>query len=101
VKLDENGKPIPGKLTWTASDGTTFIEVVSPMISGYTPDKTVVNAVEGINQDSKNIETKVVYTANVAKAEIIYVDETTGKELEVATVDGKYNETINYSTADK
>ena len=101
TSLDENGKPIPGKLTWTASDGTTFIEVVSPMISGYTPDKTVVNAVEGINQDSKNIETKVVYTANVAKAEIIYVDETTGKELEVATVDGKYNETINYSTADK
>ena len=101
IKLDANGKPIPGKLVWTASDGTTFIEVVSPMISGYTPDKTVVNAVEGINQDSKNIETKVVYTANVAKAEIIYVDETTGKELEVATVDGKYNETINYSTADK
>ena len=101
IKLDANGKPIPGKLVWTASDGTTFIEVVSPMISGYTPDKTVVNAVEGINQDSKNIETKVVYTANVAKAEIIYVDETTGKELEVDTVDGKYNETINYSTADK
>ena len=101
IKLDANGKPIPGKLVWTASDGTTFIEVVSPMISGYTPDKTVVNAVEGINQDSKNIETKVVYTANVAKAEIIYVDETIGKELEVDTVDGKYNETINYSTADK
>jgi LPXTG-motif cell wall-anchored protein len=101
IKLDANGKPIPGKLVWTASDGTTFIEVVSPKISGYTPDKTVVNAVEGINQDSKNIETKVVYTANVAKAEIIYVDETTGKELEVDTVDGKYNETINYSTADK
>ncbi|WP_231110785.1 mucin-binding protein [Lactobacillus gasseri] len=101
IKLDANGKPIPGKLVWTASDGTTFIEVVSPMISGYTSDKTVVNAVEGINQDSKNIETKVVYTANAAKAEIIYVDETIGKELEIATVDGKYNETINYSTADK
>mgnify|MGYP001778407892 FL=1 len=101
VKLDENGKPIPGKLTWTAKDGTTFIEVISPTISGYTPDQPVVNAVEGINQDSKNIETKVVYTANAAKAEIIYVDETTGKALETATVDGKYNESINYSTADK
>ena len=101
IKLDANGKPIPGKLVWTAKDGTTFIEVISPTISGYTPDQPVVNAVEGINQDSKNIETKVVYTANAAKAEIIYVDETTGKELEVDTVDGKYNETINYSTADK
>ena len=101
VKLDENGNPIPGKLTWTANDGTTFIEVVSPTIVGYTPDKGVVNAVEGINQDSKNLETTVVYTANAAKAEIIYVDETTGKRLETAVVDGKYNETINYSTADK
>lgn len=101
VKLDENGKPIPGKLTWTAKDGTTFIEVISPTISGYTPDQPVVNAVEGINQDSNNLETKVVYTANAAKAEIIYVDETTGKALETATVDGKYNESINYSTADK
>ena len=101
VKLDENGKPIPGKLTWTAKDGTTFIEVISPTISGYTPDQPVVNAVEGINQDSNNLETKVVYTANAVKAEIIYVDETTGKALETATVDGKYNESINYSTADK
>ncbi|MFD3268520.1 mucin-binding protein, partial [Lactobacillus johnsonii] len=101
VKLDENGNPIPGKLTWTASDGTTFIEVVSPTIVGYTPDKGVVNAVEGINQDSKNLETTVIYTANAANAEIIYVDETTGKQLETAVVDGKYNETINYSTADK
>ena len=101
VKLDENCNPIPGKLTWTASDGTTFIEVVSPTIVGYTPDKGVVNAVEGINQDSKNLETTVIYTANAAKAEIIYVDETTGKQLETAVVEGKYNETINYSTADK
>ena len=101
VKLDENGNPIPGKLTWAASDGTTFVEVVSPTIVGYTPDKGVVNAVEGINQDSKNLETTVIYTANAAKAEIIYVDETTGKQLETAVVDGKYNETINYSTADK
>ena len=101
VKLDENSNPILGKLTWTASDGTTFIEVVSPTIVGYTPDKGIVNAVEGINQDSKNLETTVIYTANAAKAEIIYVDETTGKQLETAVVEGKYNETINYSTADK
>ncbi len=101
VKFDADGNPIPSKLTWTANDGTTFIEVVSPTIVGYTPDKGVVNAIEGINQDSKNLETTVVYTANAAKAEIIYVDESTGKQLETAVVDGKYNETINYSTADK
>ena len=101
VKLDANGNPILGKLTWTASDGTTFIEVVSPTIVGYSPDKGVVSAVEGINQDSKNLETTVIYTANAAKAEIIYVDETTGKQLETAVVNGKYNETINYSTVDK
>ncbi|MDU6570126.1 MAG: LPXTG cell wall anchor domain-containing protein, partial [Lactobacillus johnsonii] len=48
-----------------------------------------------------NLETTVIYTANAAKAEIIYVDETTGKQLETAVVNGKYNETINYSPADK
>ncbi|MDQ4436119.1 mucin-binding protein, partial [Bifidobacterium breve] len=101
IKLDANGKPVPGKLTWLAEDGTTFVEVISPTIAGYTADKTVVNAIEGINQDSNHLETKVVYTANAAKAEIIYIDETTGKELETVTVDGKYNEEINYSTADK
>ena len=101
IKLDANGKPVPGKLTWVAEDGTTFVEVISPTIAGYTADKTVVNAIEGINQDSNHLETKVVYTANAAKAEIIYIDETTGKELETVTVDGKYNEEINYSTADK
>lgn len=101
IKLDANGKPVPGKLTWVAKDGTTFVEVISPTIAGYTADKTVVNAIEGINQDSNHLETKVVYTANAAKAEIIYIDETTGKELETVTVDGKYNEEINYSTADK
>ncbi|WP_368279395.1 mucin-binding protein [Lactobacillus gasseri] len=101
IKLDANGKPVPGKLTWVAEDGTTFVEVISPTIAGYTADKTVVSAIEGIKQDSNNLETKVVYTANAAKAEIIYLDETTGKELETVTVDGKYNEEINYSTADK
>ena len=101
IKLDADGKPILSKLVWTAKDGTTFVEVTSPTIGGYTPDKIVVSAIDGISQDSKNIETKVIYTANAAKAEIIYVDETTGKELETAVVDGKYNESINYSTADK
>lgn len=101
IVVDENKQPIEGTLTWTA--GVTdpkFAEVVSPTLAGYTADKTWVSG-STVTENTPNKVIVVTYTANAAKAEIIYVDETTGKQLEIAVVDGKYNETINYSTADK
>lgn len=67
----------------------------APIIEGYIAD------IEYVVPEDPGKDITVIYTANAAKAEIIYVDETTGKQLETAVVDGKYNETINYSTADK
>ena len=81
--------------------GNSFLAVPSPIITGHTPSHTEINGVENVAHDSENYVYTVTYTANAAKAEIIYVDETTGKQLETAVVDGKYNDTINYSTADK
>ena len=101
IKLDSDGKPIPGKLNWMSALGNSFLAVPSPIITGHTPSHTEINGVENVAHDSENYVYTVTYTANAAKAEIIYVDETTGKQLETAVVDGKYNETINYSTADK
>ena len=101
IKLDADGKPVPGKLNWVAMLGNSFLAVISPEITGHTPSHVQIDGVENVAHDSENYVHTVTYTANAAKAEIVYVDETTGKELEIATVDGKYNETINYSTADK
>lgn len=67
----------------------------APIIEGYIAD------IEYVVPEDTGKDITVIYTANAAKDEIIYVDETTGKQLETAVVDGKYNETINYSTADK
>ncbi|MGI1820330.1 mucin-binding protein, partial [Lactobacillus johnsonii] len=101
IVVDENKQPIEGTLTWKADvTDPKFAEVVSPTITGYTPNKSSVSA-SSVTENTPNKVIVVTYTANAAKAEIIYVDETTGKQLETAVVDGKYNETINYSTADK
>ena len=64
IEVDENGKIVQGKITWVANDGTTFEEVISPTIDGYTPDKDKVDAEEGITPDSESTTIRVVYTVN-------------------------------------
>ncbi|WP_052543116.1 YSIRK signal domain/LPXTG anchor domain surface protein [Lactobacillus sp. OTU4228] len=64
IEVDENGKIVQGKITWVANDGTTFEEVISPTIDGYTPDKDKVDAEEGITPDSASTTIRVVYTVN-------------------------------------
>ena len=64
IEVDENGKIVQGKITWVAVDGTTFEEVISPTIDGYTPDKDKVDAEEGITPDSESTTIRVVYTVN-------------------------------------
>ncbi|MGO5308559.1 mucin-binding protein [Lactobacillus amylovorus] len=64
IEVDENGNIVQGKITWVANDGTTFEEVISPTIDGYTPDKDKVDAEEGITPDSESKTIRVVYTVN-------------------------------------
>nr|WP_261787267.1 hypothetical protein [Lactobacillus johnsonii] len=77
---------------------TNSAEVIQTMFAGTTDEKTLVSG-SSVTENTTNKVIVVTYTANAANAEIIYVDETTGKQLETAVVDGKYNETINYSTS--
>lgn len=94
ILVDENGKELRAPIKFN-NDPTKAGLTSAPIIEGYIAD------IEYVVPEDTGKDITVIYTANAAKAEIIYVDETTGKQLETAVVDGKYNETINYSTADK
>lgn len=94
ILVDENGKELRAPIKFN-NDPTKAGLTSAPIIEGY------IAYIEYVVPEDPGKDITVIYTANAAKAEIIYVDETRGKQLETAVVDGKYNETINYSTADK
>ena len=96
VKTDEVTKRST-KGAWSPVTGT-FAAVTSPTITGYTADKPIVAAVEGITGDSDDIEKTVVYTANQEKAQVRYIDDTTGATLETKELTGDYNTTDAYRT---
>ncbi|GAD45699.1 hypothetical protein ANG6_0194 [Streptococcus anginosus T5] len=96
VKTDEVTKRST-KGAWSPVTGT-FAAVTSPTITGYTADKSIVAAVEGITGDSDDIEKTVVYTANQEKAQVRYIDDTTGETLETKELTGDYNTTDAYRT---
>ncbi|WP_247906086.1 mucin-binding protein [Streptococcus anginosus] len=80
VKTDEVTKAVT-KGAWSPST-STFVAVTSPIIAGYTADKPVVEAVDGIIGDSKDVVVKVTYTADKQKVTYTIIDETTQKTLE-------------------
>ncbi|UTX65281.1 mucin-binding protein [Streptococcus constellatus] len=98
VKTDEVTKRST-KGAWSPVTGT-FAAVTSPTITGYTADKPIVAAVEGITGDSDDIEKTVVYTANQEKAQVRYIDDTTGATLETKELTGDYNTTDDYRTTE-
>ena len=80
VRTDEVTKAVT-KGAWSPST-STFVAVTSPIIAGYTADKPVVEAVDGIIGDSKDVVVKVTYTADKQKVTYTIIDETTQKTLE-------------------
>ena len=98
VKTDEVTKRST-KGSWSPVTGT-FAAVTSPMITGYTADKPIVAAVDGITGDSEDIVETVVYKANQERAQVRYIDDTTGATLETKELTGDYNTTDSYRTAD-
>lgn len=98
MKTDEVTKRST-KGAWSPVTGT-FAAVTSPTITGYTADKPIVAAVEGITGDSDDIEKTVVYTANQEKAQVRYIDDTTGETLETKELTGDYNTTDAYRTTE-
>ena len=105
VELDSNNNIVTedgvikeGSYSWTP-ETSDFEEVTSPVIANYVPDQEKVSQVT-VTPDQSDINETVLYGANEQTAQIIYRDVTTNKDLKTATVTGKYNEVIDYSTAD-
>ena len=79
MKTDEVTKvTTPG--AWTPSVGT-FLEVVSPVVDGYTPDKEKVTTVN-VTATHADINVTVKYKADKQKVTYTVIDDTTGQTLE-------------------
>ena len=83
--------------TWTPSQD--FNDVQTPVIQGYTPDKTVASD-KNIGHDHQNIVEHVVYSPDAQHMTITYVDDTTGKTLKQDKLDGTSDQDAKYTTGD-
>ncbi|MGE9835310.1 mucin-binding protein, partial [Streptococcus orisratti] len=84
---------------WTSTDAE-LDAVVSPAIAGYTPNMANVPALT-VDADTDDQNVVVIYTPDVQKASVTYIDETTGAILEITHLSGNTDEAIDYTTADR
>lgn len=80
------------------SKNQDFNDVESPVVKGYTPDKTVVSN-KDVAHDAKDIDVVVTYTANPAAALVRFIDNTENRTLIDIKLKGKTGETIDFGTA--
>ncbi|MGO5261256.1 mucin-binding protein, partial [Lactobacillus amylovorus] len=83
--------------TWTPSQD--FNDVQTPVIQGYTPDRTVVSDTN-IGHDHQNIVEHVIYNPDAQHMTITYVDDTTGDTLKQDKLDGTSDQDAKYTTSD-
>ena len=106
-------------LTWTpdkdasfdaiaakTADGYHVISVSGNGISGFTVGQDGSVSAQTVNKDTPSSTIKVVYaktpvTPVPANGSIVYIDDTTGNNLENASFGGKVGDKINYTTADR
>ena len=84
---------------WTPAN-SNYNAVDSPVIQGYTPDKSVVEK-STVNPTDKDTEITVVYYADKQTAHVIYIDKTTNDVLTSKDLSGKSDEDSEYNTEDK
>ncbi|HFI0077852.1 TPA: Rib/alpha-like domain-containing protein, partial [Streptococcus suis] len=84
---------------WTSTDAE-LDAVVSPAIDGYTPNMANVPALT-VDADTDDQNVVVIYTPDVQKASVTYIDETTGATLEITNLTGETDSAIGYTTADR
>ena len=65
---------------WSPSE-STFPEVTSPVIAGYTADLPTVDAVANISATSNDVARKVTYKANAQQLTYTVIDETDSRTL--------------------
>ncbi|RGW83835.1 mucin-binding protein, partial [Lactobacillus amylovorus] len=82
---------------WTPSQD--FNDVQTPVIQGYTPDRTVVSDTN-IGHDHQNIVEHVIYNPDAQHMTITYVDDTTHETLKQDKLDGTSDQDAKYTTSD-
>ncbi|MBS0955585.1 mucin-binding protein [Lactiplantibacillus plantarum] len=86
-------------LNGTSATGR-YTTVMSPVITGYTADKTQVAGRDSVANTDSDTQVVVTYAAKPEKATVTYVDVTTGKTLVTANLTGDYRTQSNYRTAE-
>ncbi|MCS8589361.1 mucin-binding protein [Lactiplantibacillus plantarum] len=86
-------------LNGTSATGR-YTTVMSPVITGYTADKTQVAGRDSVANTDSDTQVVVTYAAKPEKATVTYVDVTTGKTLATANLTGDYRTQSNYRTAE-
>ena len=93
-KLDK----VTGQIISSTWDGPKdFAEIQTPVIEGYTPDKTSVEN-KGIKHDASPIKVIVTYTADPQHITVIYRDLTDNRILSQFAKDGVSDEDVHYTT---
>lgn len=90
---------VTGKTTWnpwTPATGT-FVAVPSPVITGYTPSRAMINHVD-VHPGDKDFDTTVTYVPDRQVIVVNYIDQTTGKTLKTDTLNGLSDQTSGYTT---
>lgn len=90
---------VTGKTTWnpwTPATGT-FVAVPSPVITGYTPSRAMINHVD-VHPGDKDLDTTVTYVPDRQVIVVNYIDQTTGKTLKTDTLNGLSDQTSGYTT---
>lgn len=85
---------------WTATNGTVFTKVVSPILKGFTPDYVQIDAIDKVTGDTADSVKTVVYASNQESANITYIDDTTQKALARQELSGDFGTTDAYRTVD-
>ncbi|MBW8037290.1 LPXTG cell wall anchor domain-containing protein [Lactobacillus helveticus] len=109
--LNGSGQPEDGygqpDNTWTESNEANFPAVTNPTVPGYHVIKTTDPTNDLTQTTSKtvditngNLNYTVTYTPNAEKANVTYIDDTTGKTLSAKDLTGDYGSTDPYRTGD-
>ncbi|MEG6531798.1 mucin-binding protein, partial [Lacticaseibacillus paracasei] len=102
--LDNAGKP---DSSWIQADNAKFGAIDNPTVNGYhvistnDPDNNLSQITAKIvTKSSDNLVYKVIYAPNAEKANVTYIDDTTGKTLSTKDLSGAYGTTDPYRTND-
>ena len=90
---------VTNNIDWKAIAPHQFKEVITPVMTGYTPDITSIPVIT-VNFGDKDISKIVTYKANAQTAKISYIDDNTGATLKTDNANGKFNQAISFGDVD-